>query len=145
MSLFDFPLSHPSLSVPIISWHRIGTVATHDQGHAAIVASDAPIFRSAEGARADDGQGRGRYNAAMNLILYLVIGGLAGFLAGRLLKGRGFGLIVNVVVGVAGSFVGGWVFGLLGIRIGGGMLGSLVTATAGAVILLAVLNALKGR
>ena len=81
----------------------------------------------------------------MHLILYLVIGGLAGFLAGRLLKGRGFGLVVNVVVGVAGSFVGGWVFGILGIRIGGGMLGSLVTATVGAVILLAILNALKRR
>jgi len=79
----------------------------------------------------------------MNLILFLVIGGVAGFLAGQLWKGKGFGLIVNVLVGVAGSFIGGWVFGLLGIRAGGGMLGSLVTATAGALILLAVLNALK--
>ena len=79
----------------------------------------------------------------MNLILFLVIGGVAGFLAGQVWKGKGFGLIVNVLVGVAGSFIGGWVFGLLGIRAGGGMLGSLVTATAGALILLAVLNALK--
>ena len=78
----------------------------------------------------------------MNLILFLIIGGIAGFLAGHLWKGKGFGLTLNVLVGVAGSFVGGWLFTLLGIR-AGGLLGSLVTATAGALVLLAVLNALK--
>jgi uncharacterized membrane protein YeaQ/YmgE (transglycosylase-associated protein family) len=79
----------------------------------------------------------------MHLILFLVIGGVAGFIAGLLWKGKGFGLLVNVLVGVAGSFVGGWLFGALGIRTTGGLSGSLITATVGALVLLAVLNAFK--
>ena len=69
------------------------------------------------------------------LIAFLFIGAVAGWLAGTLMKGGGFGLLGNIVVGILGAVIGGWVFGLLGIS-AGGMIGSIVTATAGAAILL---------
>ena len=76
------------------------------------------------------------------LIAFLVIGAVAGWLAGTLMKGGGFGLLGNIVVGILGAVIGGWVFGLLGIS-AGGMLGSIVTATAGAAILLFFVGMIK--
>jgi len=78
----------------------------------------------------------------MGLIMTLVIGGIAGWLAGNILKGGGFGLLINIVVGIVGAFVGGFAFGLLGIS-AGGMIGSLITATVGAVILLWIVGLIK--
>ena len=69
------------------------------------------------------------------LIAFLFIGAIAGWLAGTLMKGGGFGLFGNIVVGIIGAVIGGYVFGLLGIS-AGGMIGAIVTATAGAAILL---------
>jgi uncharacterized membrane protein YeaQ/YmgE (transglycosylase-associated protein family) len=69
------------------------------------------------------------------LITFLVIGLLAGWLAGKIMKGSGYGLIGDLIVGVIGAFLGSWIFGLLGIA-AWGFLGSLVTATVGAVVLL---------
>jgi uncharacterized membrane protein YeaQ/YmgE (transglycosylase-associated protein family) len=77
-----------------------------------------------------------------HLILSLAIGVVAGFLAGKIMKGSGFGLIGDLVVGVIGSFIGGWVFGLLGIS-GGSILFVLVAATVGALILLYLLRLAK--
>lgn len=76
------------------------------------------------------------------LIAFLFIGAIAGWLAGTLMKGGGFGLLGNIVVGILGAVIGGWVFGLLGIS-AGGMLGSIVTATAGAAILLFFVGMIK--
>jgi len=76
------------------------------------------------------------------LIAFLIIGGIAGWLAGILMKGGGFGLLGNIVVGIIGAIIGGWVFGLLGIS-AGGMIGSIVTATIGAAILLYVVGIIK--
>lgn len=70
------------------------------------------------------------------LVVFLLIGGVAGWLAGLIMKGGGFGILGNIIAGVIGAVLGGWLFGLLGISVGGQWLGSLVTATAGAVILL---------
>lgn len=78
----------------------------------------------------------------MSLIIFLAIGALAGWLAGNLMKGGGFGLLGNIVVGVIGAVVGGWVFGLLGISING-LIGSIITAVAGASILLFVVGLVK--
>ena len=78
----------------------------------------------------------------MRLILFLVIGIVAGWLAGQIMKGGGFGLIGDLIVGVIGAFLGGWLFGLLGIS-AGGILGALVTAVAGAVVLLFILRLIK--
>ena len=76
------------------------------------------------------------------LIAFLIIGAIAGWLAGTLMKGGGFGLLGNIVVGILGAVIGGWVFGLLGIS-AGGMIGSIVTATAGAAILLYFVGMIK--
>jgi uncharacterized membrane protein YeaQ/YmgE (transglycosylase-associated protein family) len=69
----------------------------------------------------------------MGLLWTLIIGAIAGWLAGTLVKGRGFGLIVDIIVGIVGAFIGGWVFGLLGLT-AWGLLGQLCMATIGAVI-----------
>lgn len=75
----------------------------------------------------------------MYWIWFLVIGAVAGWLAGVLTRGRGFGLLGDIVVGVIGALVGGFVFTLLGLQ-WFGTLGALVTATVGAVILLCSLR-----
>ena len=79
-----------------------------------------------------------------HLLLFLVIGILAGFLAGKIMKGSGFGLIGDLIIGVIGSFIGVWVFGLLGIS-SGGIIGLLVAAIVGALILLYVIRLAKSR
>jgi uncharacterized membrane protein YeaQ/YmgE (transglycosylase-associated protein family) len=76
------------------------------------------------------------------LILFLVIGALAGWLAGNLMRGGGFGLLGNIVVGIVGAVVGGSVFGLLGIT-AGGFIGSIITATAGAALLIYVVGLIR--
>ncbi len=75
----------------------------------------------------------------MHWLWFLLIGAIAGWLAGLLARGRGFGLLGNIVVGVIGALVGGFVFSLFGLQSVSTM-GSLVTATVGAVILLAALR-----
>ena len=78
----------------------------------------------------------------MSFIAFLIIGALAGWLAGTLMKGGGFGLLGNIVVGILGAVVGGWLFGFLGIT-AGGMIGSLITAVIGAALLLFVVGLFK--
>jgi uncharacterized membrane protein YeaQ/YmgE (transglycosylase-associated protein family) len=77
-----------------------------------------------------------------SLILFLLIGIVAGWLAGKIMKGGGFGLVGDLVIGVVGAFLGGWVFGLLGIATYG-VLGSLVTALVGALLLLYLIRLVK--
>jgi uncharacterized membrane protein YeaQ/YmgE (transglycosylase-associated protein family) len=74
------------------------------------------------------------------IIAWLIIGAIAGWLAGVLVKGGGFGLIVDIIVGIVGAFIGGWLAGVLGIHIGGGWISSIITAVIGAVILLFVIR-----
>jgi uncharacterized membrane protein YeaQ/YmgE (transglycosylase-associated protein family) len=76
------------------------------------------------------------------LISFLLIGLVAGWLAGKFMKGQGFGLIGNMVIGVIGAFLGGFLFGILGIS-AGGLIGSIVTATAGAMALLFIVGLVK--
>jgi uncharacterized membrane protein YeaQ/YmgE (transglycosylase-associated protein family) len=77
-----------------------------------------------------------------SLILFLVIGVLAGFLAGKIMKGGGFGVLGDLVIGVVGAFLGGWLFSLFGIT-AGGLLGALVTALVGALFLLYLIRLVK--
>ncbi len=77
-----------------------------------------------------------------NLILFLLVGLAAGWLAGRIMKGSGFGLVGDLIVGVIGAFIGVWLFGLLGIS-AGGILGLLVAALVGALVLLYVIRMVK--
>ena len=76
------------------------------------------------------------------LITILAIGAIVGWLAGKLMRGGGFGLIGNMAVGIIGAVVGGFVFGLLGIT-ASSLIGSIVTATAGAVLLLFIVDLVK--
>ncbi|MFN8458075.1 MAG: GlsB/YeaQ/YmgE family stress response membrane protein [Anaerolineae bacterium] len=77
---------------------------------------------------------------AMSFILWLVVGAVAGWIAGELMRGRGFGLIGNIIVGIIGAVIGGLLFGALGIGPGMGLLGSLITAIVGAVVLLFIIS-----
>ncbi|GDX76536.1 hypothetical protein LBMAG41_16120 [Cyanobium sp.] len=79
----------------------------------------------------------------MNVLWFLLVGVIAGWLAGVLVKGGGFGLIGDLVVGIIGALIGGLLFSGLAGAAGGGLLGSILVATLGAVILLVVLRVLK--
>ncbi|AHE97992.1 GlsB/YeaQ/YmgE family stress response membrane protein [Thioalkalivibrio paradoxus] len=79
------------------------------------------------------------------LAVILVVGGLAGWVAGILVHGGGQGIVINVVVGILGALLGGWVVGALGIAVTGGLGSLFLTATLGAVILLSILRLVTRR
>jgi uncharacterized membrane protein YeaQ/YmgE (transglycosylase-associated protein family) len=79
----------------------------------------------------------------MEFIWFILIGLVAGWLAGQLVKGGGFGVIGDIVVGVLGALLGGFLFRSLGVTAGGGLLGSIIVATIGAVILILILRLIK--
>ena len=81
----------------------------------------------------------------MALLWFIVIGAIAGWLAGRFMKGHGFGLLGDIIVGIIGAFIGGYLFSALGVSLGGGLIGSLIVAFIGAVILLFVVRLFTGR
>ena len=78
----------------------------------------------------------------MDILMMLLIGAVAGWLAGQFMKGKGYGIIGNMVIGIIGAVVGGMLFGLLGIS-AGGLIGTLITATVGAVVLIFVVRLIK--
>ena len=80
---------------------------------------------------------------AHGIIVWLIIGVIAGWLAGQLVRGGGFGLIGDIVVGIVGALIGGWLAGALGISIGSGFIASIITSVIGAVILLLILRAIR--
>lgn len=80
--------------------------------------------------------------SATGLIVFVVIGAIAGWLAGQIMKGRGFGLPVNVLVGVVGAFIGGLLLGIIGFS-ATHLLGQIISATIGAVVLLYLLRLLR--
>jgi uncharacterized membrane protein YeaQ/YmgE (transglycosylase-associated protein family) len=83
-------------------------------------------------------------NAMWSFIIFLLIGALAGWLAGRILKGDGFGTLGNIIVGVLGAIVGGFVFTLLGMT-STNMIGEIISATVGAIILLFLIDKVQNR
>ena len=78
----------------------------------------------------------------MNLILFLIIGGLAGFIAGKIMRGGGFGVLGNIVVGIVGALIGGTLFRMVGLP-PIGTLGSLISAVVGACVLLYIVSLVK--
>jgi uncharacterized membrane protein YeaQ/YmgE (transglycosylase-associated protein family) len=78
-----------------------------------------------------------------SLIVLLLVGLVAGWLAGQFVKGGGFGLIGDIIVGIVGALIAGWLFPRLGISLGGGILGAIISATIGAVILLVIIRLIK--
>ena len=77
------------------------------------------------------------------ILIILIVGAVAGWLAGQIVRGMGFGLIGNIVVGIVGAFIAGWLLPRIGIVIGGGMIGSIINATIGAVVLLVIIGLIK--
>ena len=79
----------------------------------------------------------------MGFLAWIVVGLIAGWLAGQVMKGGGYGVIVDIILGILGGVVGGWVFGMLRLWPGRGMIGSIIVAFIGAVILVAITRLLK--
>ena len=79
----------------------------------------------------------------MGFLAWIVVGLIAGWLAGQVMKGSGYGVLVDIILGILGGVLGGWIFGMLGIWQGRGMIGSIVVAFVGAVILVGITHLLK--
>jgi uncharacterized membrane protein YeaQ/YmgE (transglycosylase-associated protein family) len=77
-----------------------------------------------------------------SIVIFLAIGAIAGWLAGTVMKGGGFGLVGDIVVGIVGAVIGGWLFGVFGIA-AGGLIGAIITAFVGACLLLFVIRLIK--
>jgi uncharacterized membrane protein YeaQ/YmgE (transglycosylase-associated protein family) len=84
-----------------------------------------------------------RKGRPVGIILWLIIGAIAGWLAGLMMRGGGFGVLGNIVVGIVGALIGGWLFGILGMGPADNIIGSLVTAVVGACVLLFIVGLVK--
>lgn len=80
---------------------------------------------------------------AQGIIIWLIVGAIAGWLAGMVVKGGGFGLIGDIIVGIIGALIAGWLLPQIGIVIGGGIIAQIIDAFIGAVILLIILRLIK--
>ncbi|MCB0660787.1 MAG: GlsB/YeaQ/YmgE family stress response membrane protein [Saprospiraceae bacterium] len=78
-----------------------------------------------------------------SLLIVLVIGAVAGWLAGQIRQGYGFGLLGNIIIGIAGSFVGGLIFNALNISLGSGIVSTLISSVVGALVLLFLIGLIK--
>jgi uncharacterized membrane protein YeaQ/YmgE (transglycosylase-associated protein family) len=78
-----------------------------------------------------------------SLLIFIVVGVVAGWLAGQLVRGGGFGLIGDLVVGIIGALIAGWLFPRLGISLGAGVIASIISAAIGAIILLVLIRLVK--
>jgi uncharacterized membrane protein YeaQ/YmgE (transglycosylase-associated protein family) len=79
----------------------------------------------------------------MNFVWFIIVGLVAGWLAGVIMKGGGFGVIGDIVVGIVGALIGGWLFSTMGVSAGGGLLGAIIVALIGAIILIFLLRLIK--
>jgi uncharacterized membrane protein YeaQ/YmgE (transglycosylase-associated protein family) len=77
------------------------------------------------------------------MLYSIVVGLIAGWLAGQVMRGGGYGILIDIVLGLVGGVIGGWLFGALGVSAGGGVIGSILVAFVGAVILVAISRAIK--
>jgi uncharacterized membrane protein YeaQ/YmgE (transglycosylase-associated protein family) len=77
------------------------------------------------------------------LVVVIIIGAIAGWLAGQIVKGSGFGLVGDIVVGIIGALVAGWLFPRIGLSLGGGIIGSIISAAIGAIIVLVIVRLVK--
>jgi uncharacterized membrane protein YeaQ/YmgE (transglycosylase-associated protein family) len=77
------------------------------------------------------------------LVLWIIVGLIAGWLAGKLMRGKGFGVIGDILLGIVGAIVGSWLMGFVGFRVRGGILWEILIATIGAVVLVGLLRLVK--
>jgi uncharacterized membrane protein YeaQ/YmgE (transglycosylase-associated protein family) len=79
----------------------------------------------------------------MGFLAWIVVGLIAGWLAGQVMKGGGYGVLADIILGILGGLLGGWLFGQMGIWPAGGMVGSIIVAFIGAVILVGITRLIK--
>jgi len=82
-------------------------------------------------------------NILVSLIVWIVVGGIAGWLASNIVKGGGYGLAGNVVLGIVGAVVAGWILPAIGLGLGGGIIGAIISAMIGAIIVLLIISLIK--
>jgi uncharacterized membrane protein YeaQ/YmgE (transglycosylase-associated protein family) len=78
-----------------------------------------------------------------SLLIILLIGAIAGWLAGQIVQGTGFGLVGDIIIGIVGAFIASWLFPRLGIHLGAGIVASIIAATIGAVLLLVIVRLVR--
>ncbi len=78
-----------------------------------------------------------------SIIVWLIVGAIAGWLAGLIVKGAGFGLVGNIVVGIVGAVVAGWLLPQLGVHLAAGIIGAIIDSAIGAVIVLVILSLIR--
>jgi uncharacterized membrane protein YeaQ/YmgE (transglycosylase-associated protein family) len=78
-----------------------------------------------------------------SLIVIIIIGAIAGWIAGQVVRGGGFGLVGDIVVGIIGALVAGWLFPRIGLSLGGGIIGAIISAAIGAIIVLVIVRLVK--
>jgi uncharacterized membrane protein YeaQ/YmgE (transglycosylase-associated protein family) len=83
--------------------------------------------------------------SGQSLVIILLVGLIAGWLAGQIVRGTGFGFVGDLVIGVIGSFIGSWLLPQLGIHLAAGFLGAILNATIGALVLLAIIKLVRGQ
>jgi uncharacterized membrane protein YeaQ/YmgE (transglycosylase-associated protein family) len=79
----------------------------------------------------------------MEFVWFIIVGLIAGWLAGVIMKGGGFGVVGDIIVGIIGALIGGWLFSSMGVSAGGGLLGAIIVALIGAIILIFLLRLIK--
>jgi len=79
------------------------------------------------------------------MLWWIIVGLVAGWLAGKLVRGKGFGILADIVLGILGAIIGGWIMGVLGFAGRGGLLYTILVATLGAVVLVWFVHAIKGK
>ena len=84
------------------------------------------------------------YLSGESIVVILLVGLIAGWLAGQIVRGTGFGLIGDILIGIVGAFIASWLFPRLGIALGAGLLREILNATIGAVILLIIVRLVRG-
>ncbi|MGA2087295.1 MAG: GlsB/YeaQ/YmgE family stress response membrane protein [Stellaceae bacterium] len=85
------------------------------------------------------------YMSNESVLVILLIGAIAGWLAGKIVEGTGFGLVADILIGIVGAFIAWWLFPQLGLYIGSGMVAQIIAATIGAVLLLVVVRLFRRR
>jgi len=79
----------------------------------------------------------------MNFVWFIIVGLIAGWLAGVIMKGGGYGVVGDIVVGIVGALIGGWLFSTMGVSAGGGLIGAIIVALVGAIVLIFLLRLIK--
>ena len=79
----------------------------------------------------------------MSWIIFIIVGVVAGWIAGQVVRGGGFGLVGDLVVGVVGALIAGWLFPAVGLSLGGGIIGAIISSAIGAIILLFIIRLIK--